>query len=83
VDSASDSKQRHARGHGPSRAGILPRSWSPDGRRLLFTSVGATTALHVLSLADRTIEPLGAGGMLSENTQEPREIRVISAKHQA
>jgi serine/threonine-protein kinase len=36
----------------------VANSWSSDGQSLLFTSVGSTTALHVLSLKDRTVKPL-------------------------
>jgi Tol biopolymer transport system component len=40
----------------------VANSWSRDGQSLLFTSVGSTTALHVLSLKDRTVKPLHTDG---------------------
>ncbi|MEO5896378.1 MAG: hypothetical protein ABIS06_11815, partial [Vicinamibacterales bacterium] len=40
----------------------VPDSWSPDGQWLLFTSVGLTRQVNILSIADNTVRPLGSLG---------------------
>lgn len=39
----------------------VANSWSPDGRWLLFSAVGTSTALHALSMSDKRVEVVDTG----------------------